>query len=88
MNRFNLIALDVWGNATDGFEVNDSHRTGDVIELPEGASDDQIIAALVVGGHVHDFVTGDDATIDGDEDYMLFIADAETGYPEYHLERI
>lgn len=46
MRRYEIISYDVWGNAKDGWEVNDAHRTGDFIDLPDDASDKQIRQAL------------------------------------------
>lgn len=37
--------FDVWGDAESGFEVNDSRSAG-LVQLPENASDTEILQAL------------------------------------------
>jgi hypothetical protein len=39
--------LDVWGNADDGFEINDVLGSHGSIEVPDDADDKAIIQALV-----------------------------------------
>lgn len=51
MARYELFTLDVWGNASEGYDVNDVHRTGTIIEFPDDATDDQIRDIMVAGGH-------------------------------------
>lgn len=43
--KWEVRSLDVWGNARDGFEVNDSSRVGS-IEIPEGATDRDVLKIL------------------------------------------
>ena len=47
---YEVITYDVWGNAKDGFQVNDVFRTGRTIELDENASDYAINRTLGVRG--------------------------------------
>jgi hypothetical protein len=42
--------FDVWGNKKDGFEVNDSRRLTEVIELSDSADDSEVLRALKVVG--------------------------------------
>lgn len=47
-NRFEVLSLDVWGNETDGYEVNDAHRIatidfGDVSQPLDSLTDRQIM---------------------------------------------
>lgn len=51
MKRYEIISYDVWGNAKDGYEVNDAHRTGIIIELPEECTDRHIRRALYDCGY-------------------------------------
>jgi hypothetical protein len=47
--KYEVRSLDVWGNARDGFEVNNSFRAGHV-EVPPHASDRDFLRALRDGG--------------------------------------
>ena len=35
--KYEVISYDVWGNAKDGFDVNDMHNTGLTCNIPVGA---------------------------------------------------
>ena len=37
--QYEIISYDVWGNARDGFNVNQSFHTGVLVEIPDDASD-------------------------------------------------
>ena len=34
--RLQLLSIDVWGNARDGFELNDWHDSGIRVDIPDG----------------------------------------------------
>lgn len=44
--RYKLCTYDVWGNADDGYDVNDIHETSTIVELDPNASDAAILQAL------------------------------------------
>ena len=46
MKNYSIATLDVWGNASEGFEVNDVFKTSDCIELPENFTDNDVVKAL------------------------------------------
>lgn len=88
MATFNVHALDVWGNADDGFEVNNAFRTATNVTIPEWASDDDVALILIDANILEAGHTGDDLTIEGDPDYMFCIYESETREPLWNLERI
>lgn len=83
MKTWRVYSLDVWGNQRDGFEVNDRCNVG-TIELPEDATDKQIIRAMVEQGYLRS--SRFHFAIDGD-DMMMDIDHEPTGRPLYSLER-
>lgn len=44
--KYKIISLDVWGNAKDGWEVNDKFNTGIVVELDDECTTNDIKRAL------------------------------------------
>ena len=87
MATFNVHALDVWGNADDGFEVNNAFRTETNVTIPENATDDDIALILIDANILEGGHTGDDITIEGDHDFMLCIYESETYEPLWNLAR-
>lgn len=80
---FTVYTLDVWGNADDGWDVNDRSKAG-TIDLDPDAPDAEILRALMDAG----FVNGDAlkfGTLEGD-DGMIFLDDSRDGCPVLHLE--
>jgi hypothetical protein len=73
--QFDIIALDVWGNAREGFDVNAAYYTGRTIELDENASDRAINRALNVRGVVWS----------GDPDFSLYGDLKRNGRPVLEL---
>ena len=76
--EYKVISYDVWGNARDGFEVNQAFNTGETVHLPENASDRLINRRLGIRG----------VSWDGDEDYTLFGTLKRNGMPALQLERV
>lgn len=88
-----MYTYDVWGNARDGFEVNNVFRTGHVIEIPVregrggvGASDRDILNILKEAGLVRQDVRPSQVRIDGDDE-ILEVEWASNGEPQFRLER-
>lgn len=44
--KFEILALDVWGNKKDGYEINDQHRTGVFFWTATGDEDEDVLKAL------------------------------------------
>ena len=88
MSKFTVFFLDVWGNESDGYEVNDRSSCG-TIELPFNFSDQDMIQALLdadilcsFGGKIADVFT-----IDSD-DQGLSIYRKSDGMPLFQLMEI
>lgn len=74
---YNIVTYDVWGNARDGFEVNQAFYTGRTVEIDEEATDYAINRALSVRG----------VTWEGDPDYTLYGTLKRNGMPALELQR-
>lgn len=78
--------FDVWGNAVDGYEVNNLCVLIETIEL-ENLDDETIIKALHEIGWLSELATLE--TIEISDEYPYFeITEKETGYPLGRLEVI
>jgi hypothetical protein len=55
INTYDVVSYDVWGNEKDGWEVNDSHKTGMTVELTDEPTDRQVIEALKEVGYVNKY---------------------------------
>lgn len=92
LTTWQVCTYDVWGNAEDGYDVNDVYKQGEVeLDIPinkynEGTehefeaaapTDDQIKDVFEVGGF--------EIQTDGD-DTMIWATLEPTGYPLGHLE--
>ena len=51
--------FDVWGNETDGYEVNDKIDTNIILEIPYDVTDEELISKLVNVGFL-----GNNATVE------------------------
>ena len=82
--KYVVCSLDVWGNADDGYDVNDSHCVGH-IELDPEISDQAVIQALIDQG----FLTPNAielAEIDGQgDDQFIHIMDKADCRPVLNL---
>lgn len=72
---YTLWGYDVWGNETDGWDVNDRHRIAEVA-IEDINDDDEIKNLLIEYGIAFD---DDDISYDGD-DHVIF-AYTDDGYP-------
>lgn len=85
-HQWNVVTYDVWGNADEGFEVNDSHGAGHIELEDEEHFDDQVLLEKLSEAG---FLQGrelDDLSFDGD-DTAVYINDAHTGEPLLGLVR-
>jgi len=71
--KFELINYDVWGNPRDGFEVNNSFRTGIVIDISENDTDKTILKKLKEVGFLKKTAKFICFEIDGELDFSLYI---------------
>ena len=77
---FNVAELDVWGDAKDGFEVNNVYRTDRYIDVKD-TEVETLTEALKKWYNLPAF------TIDGDEEYTLFLDSEDTVEPLLYLYR-
>jgi len=70
---------DVWGNAEDGYEVNDRNDQGEV-ELSDEPTDQQILDALIDMGILKSGTQLSDLEIGGD-DVSITVDAAEDDFP-------
>jgi len=84
MKRFQVIAIDVWGNETDGYVVNNAFKTGKIIEVV-GDDDSSVINALIEIEYLTDKANTDTVTVTGEDDFMLSVDATDTGEPLWQL---
>ena len=57
MHTYEVFSLDVWGNALNGYDINDWHRVG-TVEIPSDVTDDAgILRILRKADYLNDHVT-------------------------------
>ncbi len=83
--RWTVWSLDVWGNAREGFEVNDRQRA-QTLMIPAEATDREIIQALKRAELLNPKCRFASFRLDGD-DRLLMLDAAKTGEPIYQMER-
>lgn len=78
--KYELITYDTWGNAKDGFNVNDAHYTGKTVTIydPANTTDYQINRLLNVHG----------ITWHGEPDYSLYGDIKRNGKPVLELRKV
>lgn len=82
--KFTVWDLDVWGNSSEGFEVNNKRNCG-TIELPENFTNEQLLDVLKKDKFLKGETTLEELSIDGDYT-MINIDELESGMPLYMLE--
>jgi hypothetical protein len=85
-NEWRLYTYDVWGNARDGFDVNDVFKTSTILEFSDNASDADIVKALKKAGYLRKGIRTSSIKFDGDDETIYF-SDARNGRPEGELRR-
>jgi hypothetical protein len=86
MHTYRFCTYDVWGNARDGYEVNDTYRTSMTVTLPSDATDAEVIKGINAAKILSKRATPKNIRIDGDED-TIYIERAKDGYPIGVLHR-
>ena len=46
VSQWRFYSYDVWGNEDEGYEVNDVFRTSSVFDIPDDATDEQILEII------------------------------------------
>lgn len=85
MATWRVFSLDVWGNETDGFEVNDRCYVG-AIETSDYPPDAEVWCCLLEAGIAKGVISR--AHFDWADEALLSIDDNETGRPVFQLERV
>lgn len=85
-HRYKVYSLDVWGNAHDGFEVNNRQRCGSIY-IPDSLDDKDIIRALKNLNLLNKKCRFASFRIDGDS-HSLMVDAARNNEPIYQLEAI
>ena len=86
MATYRIWSLDVWGNENDGFSVNDRHEVGSV-ELSDDATCADVVKALIANGLITPQTTAEQVSMDDASDVDLYLDNATSGEPLFHLER-
>ena len=81
MKTYNVLSIDAWGNAEDGYDWNQWFNVGS-IELDIGADPKTILAAMHEAGYITQTEGGDVE----DDCYNLVIVDAITREPLFAIE--
>jgi len=79
---------DVWGNAKDGYDVNNVFRTPAFVTLAENATDAQIVASLRKAGILKARTQTKRVQIDGETGYTLYFMDRKDGMPLGELRAV
>jgi hypothetical protein len=83
--EYNILAIDVWGNKKDGFELNSAYTTNLVANISPTAKDVEVIKAIRKAcGHRAD-ARGYVCSVN--DEYYIAIDCAKTGQPCYRAER-
>lgn len=85
IHNFRLYTYDVWGNARDGYEVNNVYGTGEVYSLDDNWTDKQIISELKKQGAIRKSVKNSLVRIDGEFEYSLYFEYRDK--PEFELRK-
>jgi hypothetical protein len=80
MLTYKLYTLDVWGNESEGFEVNDSYGQG-TIELNESFSDADLLNAIDASVGIR----GREYAEVSDHGEFIEVFDKTNGMPVFHL---
>lgn len=78
-----VYTLDVWGNPSEGYEVNDRSKVG-TIETSDEATDAEIWANLIEAGIAKGSISH--ADFDWLDESYLCINDKRDGMPVFQLE--
>lgn len=85
MKTYKVHTYDVWGNKNDGFEVNDVYPSCATIELPDDATDADIVRALKDVGVINAKCRTSSFEVDGETDYTMYVNYLPIGYPVCEL---
>ena len=73
--------FDVWGNETDGYEVNDKIDTNIMLEIPYDVTDEELISKLVNVGFLGNNATVENVRIEWSDEIFCELFEMETDLP-------
>ena len=73
--------FDVWGNETDGYEVNDKIDTNIMLEIPYDVTDEELISKLVNVGFLGNNATVENVRIEWSDETFCELVEMETDWP-------
>ena len=73
--------FDVWGNETDGYEVNDKIDTNIVLEIPYDVTDEELISKLVNVGFLGNNATVENVRIEWSDETFCELFEMKTDLP-------
>ena len=85
---YTVHGLDVWGNAREGFDVNDVYPSRGRVTIFDDATDAEVVQALKREGFISPRIRVASVAIDGESGYSLYINEARTGKPVYELRAV
>lgn len=86
--QFEIVELDVWGNAREGFDINNLYKSGVYISLPMEFGSADVILALKRAGWMKQGIHHKSVHVDGDFETFIFIEHAKTGEPACQLHAV
>ena len=88
LTTYAVHGLDVWGNAREGFDVNDVYPSRGRVSIPDDATDAEVIQALKREGFIDSKIRFKSVTVDGENGETLYIGESRTGKPVYELRAV
>ena len=73
--------FDVWGNETDGYEVNDKIDTNIMLEIPYDVTDEELISKLVNVGFLGNNAAVENVRIEWSDETFCELFEMETDLP-------
>jgi hypothetical protein len=85
--KYDLYDYEIWGNAKDGFQVNNVFFAASDVVLSESIvmDDWKLIKALKQLGIIKKGIHAKSIDIDGEADFTLYFNDARDGCPAFEL---
>ena len=87
MAKYELHTFDVLRNETDGYEINNEFRSGEIYEIPDDVDDETVIQLLRKEGVFRKGIRRSRIDIEWEESGWFF-RDARNGKPEFRLQRV
>mgnify|MGYP001588594612 FL=1 len=87
MLKIKLCLLDVWGNESDGFEVNDRGSTLDIIEVPKDISNADLLK-LITKDYLKGYSKSYELDLFGDDHILGNVLHKNTGMPIMEIEEM